>query len=137
ADAGTPLVHHDLESNVLLDLPVLENPVVESAFAAAPHVFSEMFRQHRYACVPMETRGTLASWDRVSRELTVWISTQGPFAAQGVFARVLGIPASRVRVIMPDVGGAFGQKMFPHPEELAVGFTTRRLGRPVKWIEDR
>jgi carbon-monoxide dehydrogenase large subunit len=137
ADDGAPVVHPELGSNVLLELPAVETPAVESAFASAPHVFTETFRQHRYACVPMETRGILASWDPAGRQLTVWLSTQGQFAAQGVFARVLGISEAQIRVIMPDVGGAFGQKMFPHPEELAVGFATRRLGRPVKWIEDR
>jgi len=137
ATEGAPLVHPGLSSNVLLELPAIENPAVESVFASAPNVFTEIFRQHRYACVPLETRGILASWDPAGRQLTVWISTQGQFAAQGLFARVLGIPQAQIRVIMPDVGGAFGQKMFPHPEELAVAFATRRLSRPVKWIEDR
>jgi carbon-monoxide dehydrogenase large subunit len=137
AEEGARLVHRELGSNVLMELPALENPAVDPVFAAAPHVFTETFRQHRYACVPMETRGILASWDPVGRQLTAWLSTQGQFAAQGLFARVLGIPQAQIRVIMPDVGGAFGQKMFPHPEELAVAFATRRLGRPVKWIEDR
>jgi aerobic carbon-monoxide dehydrogenase large subunit len=136
-DDGAPLVHPELESNVLMEIPAFENPDVESVFASAPHVLTETFRQHRYACVPMETRGTLASWDAAGRQLTVWTSTQGQYAARGVFARVLGLPEAQIRVIMPDVGGAFGQKMFPHPEELAVAFATRRLGRPVKWIEDR
>ena len=56
---------------------------------------------------------------------------------RGLLSRIMGIDDSRIRVIMPDVGGAFGQKMWPRPEELAVAFATRRLGRPVKWIEDR
>ncbi|HEY1636366.1 MAG TPA: xanthine dehydrogenase family protein molybdopterin-binding subunit [Acidimicrobiales bacterium] len=137
ADEGAPLVHPEAGSNVVLELPAVDNPAVESVFASAPHAFTETFRQHRYACVPMETRGILASWDSAVRQLTVWLSTQGQFAAQGLFARVLGLPEAQIRVIMPDVGGAFGQKMFPHPEELAVAFATRRLGQPVKWIEDR
>jgi carbon-monoxide dehydrogenase large subunit len=137
ADDGVPSVHPELGSNVLLELPAVDNPAVESAFASAARVFTETFGQHRYACVPMETRGILASWDPAVRQLTVWLSTQGQFAAQGLLGRVLGLPEAQIRVIMPDVGGAFGQKMFPHPEELAVAFATRRLGRPVKWIEDR
>jgi carbon-monoxide dehydrogenase large subunit len=137
ATEGAPLVHPELSSNVLLELPAVANPVVEAAFAGAPHVFRKTFRQHRHACVPLETHGCLASWEPGTQQLTVWISTQGQFAAQGVFARALGILDAQIRVIMPDVGGAFGQKMFPRPEEIAVGFATRRLGRPVKWIEDR
>jgi carbon-monoxide dehydrogenase large subunit len=136
-EADAPLVHPELGSNVLLELPAVENPAVESVFSSAPHVVTETFGQHRYACVPMETRGILASWERASGELTVWVSTQGQFAAQGLLARALGISQARIRVIMPDVGGAFGQKMFPHPEEIAVALATRLLGRPVKWIEDR
>ena len=136
-DGAAPLVHPELGSNVLLELPAVENPAVESVFSAAPHVFTETFAQHRYACVPMETRGILASWERASGELTVWLSTQGQFAAQGLLARALGISQAQIRVIMPDVGGAFGQKMFPHPEEVSVALATRLLGRPVKWIEDR
>jgi carbon-monoxide dehydrogenase large subunit len=137
ADDGAPRVHPELGSNVLLEIPAFENPAVESVFASAPHVLTETFRQHRYACVPMETRGILASWDPAGGQLTVWLSTQGQYAARGVLARVLGLPEAAIRVIMPEVGGAFGQKMFPHPEELAVAFATRRLGRPVKWTEDR
>jgi aerobic carbon-monoxide dehydrogenase large subunit len=137
ADDGAPRVHSELGSNVLLEIPAFENPAVESVFASAPHVLTETFRQHRYACAPMETRGILASWDPVGGQLTVWLSTQGQYAARGVLARVLGLPEAAIRVIMPEVGGAFGQKMFPHPEELAVAFATRRLGRPVKWTEDR
>jgi aerobic carbon-monoxide dehydrogenase large subunit len=137
ADDGAPRVHFELGSNVLLEIPAVENPAVESVFASAPHVLTETFRQHRYACVPMETRGILARWDPVGGQLTVWLSTQGQYAARGVLARVLGLPEAAIRVIMPEVGGAFGQKMFPHPEELAVAFATRRLGRPVKWTEDR
>jgi len=137
ADGGVPLVHPELTSNVLLELPPVENPAVESVFASAPHVLTETFRQHRYACVPMETRGILANWDPATQQLTVWLSTQGPYLARGLLARTLGIPEAQIRVIMPDVGGAFGQKMFLHPEEIAVAFAARRLGRPVKWIEDR
>ncbi len=65
------------------------------------------------------------------------LSTQGPHGARGFLSRALGIPENRIRVIMGDVGGAFGQKMFMVPDELAVVLAGRRLGRPVKWIEDR
>jgi aerobic carbon-monoxide dehydrogenase large subunit len=87
--------------------------------------------------VPMETRGIVASWNPFTRELTVRISTQGPWAALGLLSRALGLDESQVRVIMPDVGGAFGQKMWPKAEEIATAFASRRLGRPVKWVQDR
>ena len=136
-DDDVPRVHPEEASNVYVDVPAAPNPALDEVFASAPVVVTETFRQHRYATVPMETRGILASWDRVREELTVWISTQGPHGVRGQMARVLGLEDSQVHVIMPDVGGAFGLKMHPRPEELAVVLATKLLGRPVKWIQDR
>jgi aerobic carbon-monoxide dehydrogenase large subunit len=73
----------------------------------------------------------------VRRDLTVWISTQGPHGVRSFLARAVGVPEHRVRVMMGDVGGGFGQKMFMLPDEVAVVAAGKRLGRPVKWIEDR
>ena len=136
-DANAPLVQPNATSNVYGVVPAAENGALEQVLASAPVVLTETFRQHRYSTVPMETRGILASWDRVREELTVWISTQGPHGVRGQMARVLGIEDSQVHVIMPDVGGAFGLKMHPHPEELATVVASKLLGRPVKWIQDR
>jgi carbon-monoxide dehydrogenase large subunit len=130
-----PLVHSGTESNLYAEIPGVDNPDLEAVLAAAPVVVTETFKQHRYATVPMETRGILASWER--DELTVWISTQGPHGVRSLMARALGLDDTQVRVIMPDVGGAFGLKMNPRPEELAAVLATRQLGRPVKWIQDR
>jgi carbon-monoxide dehydrogenase large subunit len=128
-DDHAPLVHPASASNLLTGHAAAERPDLEGVFASAPVCLTETFRQHRYATVPMETRGILASWDPVIRELSVWM--------RSMLARVLGIDESRIRVVMPDVGGAFGLKMHPSPEELAVVLATRELGRPVKWIQDR
>jgi carbon-monoxide dehydrogenase large subunit len=137
AEPDAPRVHPTIETNVYNDLPAAPNPALEEALASAPVVVTETFKQHRYLTVPMETRGILASWDQLREELTVWISTQGPHGVRGQIARVLDIDDSRVHVIMPDVGGAFGLKMHASPEELAVVVATKLLGRPVKWIQDR
>ena len=136
-DPETPLVHPATGSNAYWEIPGAENPALDEVLASAPVVLTETFRQHRYSTVPMETRGILASWDRRREELTVWISTQGPHGVRGQMARVLGIDDSQVHVIMPDVGGAFGLKMHPRPEELATVVVSKLLGRPVKWIQDR
>ena len=85
----------------------------------------------------METRGILASWDPFARELTVWISTQGPHGVRAMLARVLGLDESQIRIVMPDVGGGFGLKMHPSPRRSPPSSRPRRLGRPVKWIQDR
>jgi carbon-monoxide dehydrogenase large subunit len=136
-DDDAPLVHADMGSNLYGEVPKVDNPELDQVIASAPVVVTETFRQHRYATVPMETRGILASWEPYRDELTIWISTQGPHGVRSLAARALGLDDSQVRVIMPDVGGAFGLKMNPRPEELAVVLATHRLGRPVKWIQDR
>jgi carbon-monoxide dehydrogenase large subunit len=134
---GAPLVHRELASNVAGAVPAADDPELDAVFDGAAHVVTETFDQHRYLCVPMETRGIVSRWDPVTESLTVWISTQGPHGVRGFVSRALGIPENKVRVIMNDVGGGFGQKMFMLPDELAVVVAGRALGRPVKWIEDR
>ena len=76
-------------------------------------------------------------WDPFRNELLVHTSTQGAHGVRGFLSRALGLPENRVRVVMQDVGGGFGQKMFMLPDEVAVVLAGKRLGRPVKWIEDR
>ena len=136
-DDAAPTVHPESASNLLTASPFFDRPDLDALFASAPVCLTETFRQHRYATAPLETRGILASWDPIGGELTVWISTQGPHGVRSMLARVLGLDESRIRVVMPDVGGGFGLKMHPSPEELAVVLATRELGRPLKWIQDR
>jgi aerobic carbon-monoxide dehydrogenase large subunit len=134
---ASPVVHSELESNVV---SVTESPPdegLEAAFAQSDHVFAETIRTGRCTQVPMETRGIVASWDPGMQELTVWHSGQGPHFARAYFAAMLGVAEHSVRVIQRDVGGAFGQKMFQGRDELCVVIAARRLGRPIKWIEDR
>ena len=132
-----PRVHPTTRSNVYQEIPTAPTPDLDAVLGAAPVRVTETFRQHRYATVPMETRGIVASWEPFQQELTVWISTQGPHGVRSLLARALDIDDTQIRVIMPDVGGAFGLKMNPRPEEIAVVLASRRLGRPVKWIQDR
>jgi aerobic carbon-monoxide dehydrogenase large subunit len=134
---GAPLVHGELGTNVAGTIPAAVDTVLDDIFASAAHVVTETFTQHRYVCVPMETRGVVSHWDAFRRQLTVWISTQGPHGVRGFLGRVLGVPENQIRVIMGDVGGGFGQKMFMLPDEVAVVLAGKRVGRPVKWIEDR
>jgi aerobic carbon-monoxide dehydrogenase large subunit len=136
-DDGAPLVHPESVSNLLYELPGGDTAAFDDVLASAPVVVTETFRQHRYTTVPLETRGTLASWEPPTEELTVWTSTQGPHGTRSFLARLLGIDDSNIRVVMPDVGGSFGLKMHPSREEIAVVLATRRVGRPVKWIQDR
>jgi len=134
---GAPVVHPELGSNVAMDIALPENPELEAAFASAAHVVTERLVQHRHTPVPMETRGIVASYDRVTDQLEVWLSTQGPHEARRAFSRVAGIPERHVHVRMGDVGGGFGQKFFTPREEQTIVCVAKHLGASVKWIEDR
>jgi len=108
---------------------------VEAAFAAAPLVLRETFNHGRCAPAPLEPRGVVADWDGAT--LTVWASTQTPHILRSALAAALGLAESRVRVIVPDVGGGFGLKVHVFPEDVAVAALARALKRPLKWIEER
>ncbi len=110
---------------------------VEGAFRRARVVVRETLRVHRYAGMPMECRGVVADPRGRDGLLTVWDSTQIPHHVQAALAEALALPAHRVRVIAPDVGGGFGTKATLYPEELLIPIVASRLGRPVKWIEGR
>ena len=133
-DPDAPLVHPDSESNLVQSVPPpMPRPDLDEIFASADVVLTETFRQHRYSTVPMETRGIVASWEPYGQQLTIWIATQGPHNVRAYMAQALGLDESQVRVIMPDVGGAFGLKMNPRAEELAtaVGVDQARTSRQV------
>jgi carbon-monoxide dehydrogenase large subunit len=85
----------------------------------------------------MEPRGCLASWLPGDESLTFWHSTQIPHPMRSALAARLGIPESAVRVVTPDVGGGFGQKIPLYREELATAAISKLLERPVRWIETR
>jgi carbon-monoxide dehydrogenase large subunit len=114
-----------------------ERDGLDEAFQAAAWVVEESITQHRYVACPMETRGVVASWQDFPPRMTIWISTQGAHAARDHFAALLKVPATAVRVLVGDVGGAFGQKIQVGREEGAVVLAARLVSRPVKWIEDR
>ncbi len=91
----------------------------------------------RAAAMPIETRGVLAAFDDLEQALTVWLPTQMPNLARMWMAEALGMPVSRVRVIVPDIGGSFGSKWHLYPEDLVAAALARVSGKPVRWIEDR
>jgi carbon-monoxide dehydrogenase large subunit len=136
ADGSRP-VHPERSDNIHSAVPATPDPELDAIFDGAAHVVTETFHQHRYLCVPMECRGVVSIWDGFRNELVVHTSTQGAHGVRGFLSRALDLPENRVRVVMGDVGGGFGQKMFMIPEELGVVLAGKRVGRPVKWIEDR
>jgi carbon-monoxide dehydrogenase large subunit len=134
---GAPLVHADVPGNRAARMAQrVGDP--DGAFARAPRIFAERLWIERSCGSPIETRGVVAEWDARAGALRVWDSTQAPLPIKNGLARLFGLPEFRVEVIAPDVGGGFGTKiMLFYPEEILVPLAAIRLGRPVKWIEDR
>jgi CO/xanthine dehydrogenase Mo-binding subunit len=131
------LVHDDVPGNVAADL-TQEHGDVEGALAASPRRKKLRLRFERAAAHPMEARAVWARWDQAERRLVVYDSTQSPTSIRGGLAVLFGLPESSVEVIAPDVGGGFGPKiMLFYPDELLVPHAAMRLGRAVKWTEDR
>ena len=107
----------------------------EGAAAGADLMVRQRIVNQRLAAVAMEPRGVVAQW--VAGNLTVWSSTQIPHHLRTQLAVLLGLPENRVRVIAPEVGGGFGSKANVYGEEAVIGYLAMKLGRPVKWTEDR
>ena len=99
-------------------------------------VVTRTFTNQRVAPAPMETRAAAAAWDADGR-LTAWVPNQGAQGTKGSLARMLGVDRDLVRVITPDVGGAFGAKFGADPEHAVVAWAARHLGRPARWTETR
>ncbi|WP_454651215.1 xanthine dehydrogenase family protein molybdopterin-binding subunit [Bradyrhizobium liaoningense] len=110
----------------------------DAAVARAEVSVSREFTMARIGALPLETRGCVASYDRGSQTLTVYLSTQRPHLIRTMLAEQLtGIEEGRIRVIAPDVGGGFGGKSNMYPEEIALAALAMQLPHPVRWIEDR
>jgi aerobic carbon-monoxide dehydrogenase large subunit len=137
AFAAERTVHSDIPDNVSAHL-VQEVGDAPAAIAAAPRQLSLQLHVERSASMPMEGKGVYARWDADDRSLRVYSSTQTSTSVRFALAAKLGIPVDRVEVVTPDVGGGFGVKiMHPWPEEVLVPWAAIRLGREVKWVEDR
>ena len=127
------LLYSEWDSNKILDF-VASNPEVDALIETGPSVCGS-FKMQRQAPCPMETRGIVADYRR--DRLTVWSSQQSPHILRTTIADVLGIPERSIHVITPHVGGGFGGKTHQYPEEMIVPWLAMKLGRPVRWIEDR
>jgi aerobic carbon-monoxide dehydrogenase large subunit len=137
-EAGAPQVWPETPGNLGLDWELGDRRAAEALFARAAHVTRLTLVNNRVVVNSMEPRGVLAAYDRGTERFTVWSSTQGSHALRDWLAQsILHLPAERVRVITPDVGGGFGMKGFLYPEQVAVVWAARRIGRPVKWIGER
>jgi aerobic carbon-monoxide dehydrogenase large subunit len=133
---GAPRAHSDIEDNIAAEVR-MEYGDVDAAFAAAPHVYEETLWLHRGGGMAIETRAVAARYDAASDLLTVWSSTQTPHLGRRIIADLTGRHPEQVRMIAPDVGGGFGPKAPFYAEEAVIPAAALKLGRPVKWFEDR
>jgi len=127
---------HDWPDNTTLPVGAHYGDV-EKAWAQCDVVVSERIRHPRIAGAFIETRGALAYHDADTGTLTVWSSTQNPYSLRDSLAAVLELPAEKIRVMVPDVGGGFGPKGSIYPEGMLVAAAALKTGKPVKWISGR
>ena len=133
---GAPLVDPSLASN-LVSHQHFTAGAPERRFAQADRIVEAVFSQHRQTHLPIETRGCAAVWDAGRQHLTYHAPNQVPHPLRSTLAARLRLSESQVTVIVPDVGGGFGQKIALYREELTVAALARALRRPVRWREDR
>ncbi len=134
--SDAPLIHEHLKTNLFGEFSIAKGDAA-AAMAGAPHRLRRRFYHHRYAAMPIECRGVAALHDSRTDTITIWSATQVVHWVRREVAAILGLPEARVRCLALDVGGGFGLKGHVYPEDLVIPFLARRLGRPVRWLEDR
>src|SRR6202162_4415581 len=133
---GSPLVKSDRPDNIGWDA-AFPSGDIDAVFAEAGVVVKERIGQQRVFPTPMETRGCVADYVPYDNRVTLWTSTQVPHFIRLFVGGALGVPESQFRVVSHDVGGGFGSKIRPYPEEYLATAASKITERPVKWIEDR
>jgi carbon-monoxide dehydrogenase large subunit len=136
-EPNSPKTHTGQVDNLAWDLTYSPEDSVKDAFAQAEVVVKQRILQQRLAPTPIEMRGVLAEYSRFDDQLTLWMGTQNPHFIRLFVAGALGMPETKVRVISHDVGGGFGSKISPYPEDYLVCAAAKLLNRPVRWIETR
>jgi aerobic carbon-monoxide dehydrogenase large subunit len=134
AGAEAPLLFPEAGSNVAKQRAW---PEPSTALEGAEVVVTARFVNQRLAAVPLEPTAALAVPDPERDALTLYVPCQAPFWVRDIVAEALGLPADRVRVVAPPVGGGFGARIATYPEQVAVAALARRLGRPVRYLESR
>lgn len=136
AYSGSTLIHSELPDNLMFDWNVRSDGF-ESAISQADQVIECNLELPRLVAAPIEPRGCIAIWDSSAEKLTLFVSSQDQHRPRSQLSQVLGIVPERLRVIVPEVGGAFGSKGTVAPEHALACVSSMKLNRPIKWIEDR
>jgi aerobic carbon-monoxide dehydrogenase large subunit len=134
--SGAPLVHAQATGNIVVD-GKMETPGFAAAQSAAHRLITVEVRSRRQNAMPIEARAGHAAFDPVSGRVTLTCATQMPHLMRTAIADLIGMPESELRVIAPDVGGGFGQKMSLVPEYVVLVWLARKLRSSVAWTEDR
>jgi carbon-monoxide dehydrogenase large subunit len=139
-DDDTPVIRDDLagrQDNRIFDWSAGDKDATDAAFEAADVVVGCDMMYPRSHPAPLETCGIVADLDAVTGKLTVWVTSQAPHAHRTMYAMVTGLPEHKIRVVSPDLGGGFGNKVPIYPGYLCAVAAATLTGRPVKWVEDR
>ena len=138
AATAASAVHDDIGGNVCYDWSHGDAGAVDAAMASAAHVTTLEFVNNRLAPNAMEPRACNARHTKHDDSYTLYVANQNPHVERLLMcAFVLGLPESKVRVVAPDVGGGFGSKIFLYPEDVALVWASKRVGRPIKWTAER
>ncbi|MER5339597.1 aerobic carbon-monoxide dehydrogenase large subunit [Streptomyces mirabilis] len=139
-DPDAPVIRDDKEhqsDNHIFDWSAGDKERTDAVFAAADVVVEQDMLYPRVHPAPLETCGTVADMDAITGKLTVWSTTQAPHAHRTIYAMVAGIPEHKIRIISPDIGGGFGNKVGIYPGYVCAVVGSIVTGKPVKWVEDR
>lgn len=137
APDGNDLVHEQHGSNLIGELAGLPASALDDVFASAAHVSQATISQQAYVALPMEGRGLVVDHSHATGDTTIHAATQSPHEVRLFCSRLLGLPEHKIRVIMRDTGGGFGQKIMVQRDEMCLMLAGYVLGAPLKWVEDR
>ncbi|MBT6885887.1 MAG: xanthine dehydrogenase family protein molybdopterin-binding subunit [Rhodospirillaceae bacterium] len=136
-EPGAPQLHDAIEGNLCVDWELGDKDGTEKAFAAADRIITLELHNNRVTGAPIEPRGAVAYYDDASGTYTIYQSSQNIHANRNQMATILGIDKDNIHHVAPDVGGGFGAKNSVYPEPVITLYATKKVGRPVKWVNDR
>ena len=139
-DPDAPVIRDDLagqRDNHIFDWSAGDQAATGAVFAAADVIVTQDLLYPRSHPAPLETCGIVADLDPVSGKLTLWTTSQAPHAHRTMYALLAGLPEHKIRIISPDIGGGFGNKVPVYPGYLCAVVGSMLTGQPVKWVEDR
>ncbi|HEV3330721.1 MAG TPA: xanthine dehydrogenase family protein molybdopterin-binding subunit [Bryobacteraceae bacterium] len=133
---GAPAIHPQWPDNTAFTFHQ-DGGNVEQAFREADVIVKQRITSQRLIPMAMETRGVVADYRAAEKSLTLYSSSQAPHLLRSLLSSIFGIPENRLRVIAPEVGGGFGSKIDVYAEDMLMAFISRRINKPVKWVESR